>query len=150
MVRKWADQQPAKYRNTALAFGYRCDRKSHSFSGTLAWISRKSRERKGEGVSRPTLVRHLPVFEKYGVITVERRRDGDKNMSSVYHVYFDRFIGSEDPAYDGYLTSLAAMEQPEKPSYPLSGYSGHSVLTCQCDDCRGYVQAYRGVHSRGL
>jgi hypothetical protein len=66
MVRKWADKQPAKYRKTALAFGYRCDVKSHSFSGTLAWISKKSRERKGEGVSRPTLERHLPVFEKHG------------------------------------------------------------------------------------
>ena len=107
MVRKWADKQPAKYRKTALAFGYRCDRESHSFDGTLAWISKKSRERKGEGVSRPTLERHLPVFEKHGVITVERRRNGGQNMSSVYHVHFDRFIGTEDNEFLASLASLA-------------------------------------------
>jgi DNA-binding transcriptional ArsR family regulator len=105
MVRKWADKQPKMYRKTALAFGYRCDMKSHSVDGTLAWISKKSRERKGEGVSRATLERHLPVFEKHGVITAERRRNGDKNMSSVYHVHFDRFIGAAED--NEFLASLA-------------------------------------------
>lgn len=96
MVRKWADQQPDRYRLSALAFGYRCDRKTHSFGGTLQWISKKSRERPGEGVSRATLVRHLSAFIASGVITVERRRDNDKNMSSVYHVDFDKVIKVED------------------------------------------------------
>ena len=92
LVREWADRQPAKYRRTALAFGYRCDRRTHSFSGTLQWVSKQSRKRDGEGVSRATLVRHLAVFAASGVITVERRRDNDKNQSSVYHVDFDKLI----------------------------------------------------------
>ena len=96
MVRKWADIQPVKYRLTALAFGYRCDRLTHSFSGTLQWISKKSRERKGEGVSRATLVRDLTAFRASGVITVENRRDGSRNMSSVYHVDFGKVVEAED------------------------------------------------------
>src|SRR5712664_1438886 len=106
MVREWAGRQPKKCRKTALAFGYRCNTKTHSFDQTLRWISQQSRKRSGEGVSERTLKRHLPVFEKHGVITVERRRDGDKNMSSVYHVHFDRFIGSEDGGYERFLASL--------------------------------------------
>src|SRR5260370_29754543 len=95
MVRKWADKQPAKYRLTALAFGYPCNRKTHSFDQTLDWISKRSRKRDGEGVSRSTLVRHLPAFVASGVIEVERRRDNDKNMSSVYHVDFSKAIEPE-------------------------------------------------------
>lgn len=95
-VRRWANQQPAKYRKSALAFGYRCDADSCSFSGTLDWISKKSRQRKGEGVSRKTLVRHLRAFEDQEVIKVERRRNGDKNMSSVYTVDFDKVIPVDD------------------------------------------------------
>ncbi len=105
MVRKWADQQPKMYRKTALAFGYRCDMNSHTFDGTLAWISKKSRERKGEGVSRATLVRHLTVFTEHGVIRVETRRDGDRNTSSVYHVDFGKVI-AEDADHDAWLSSL--------------------------------------------
>lgn len=96
MVRRWADRQPARYRLSALAFGYRCDRKTHSFSQTLEWISKQSRKRKGEGISESTLQRHLRVFEASGVITVERRRINDKNASSVYHVDFDKLIEAED------------------------------------------------------
>ena len=96
LVRQWADRQPAGYKLSALAFGYRCDRLTHSFDGTLKWISEQSRKRKGEGVSRATLARHLKVFEADGVITVERRRNLDKNMSSVYHVDFDKVIEAED------------------------------------------------------
>jgi hypothetical protein len=92
MVRKWASRQPTKYRRTALAFGYRCDRQTHSFGGTLQWISKQSRKRPGEGVSESTLGRHLKDFEANGVITVERRRSGSRNESSVYHVDFDKVI----------------------------------------------------------
>lgn len=91
-VRQWADRQPAKYRLTALAFGYRCNRKTHSFDGTLQWISKQSRKREGEGVSESTLGRHLRIFIASGVIEVERRRNGSFNMSSVYHVNFDKDI----------------------------------------------------------
>jgi DNA-binding transcriptional ArsR family regulator len=128
MVRKWADKQPKMYRKTALAFGYRCDTNTHSFDGTLAWISKKSRERKGEGVSRPTLERHLKVFEKHGVITVERRRNGSQNMSSFYHVNFDKLIGSDD-GYDEYLASLARLE-------PVTGTpSTDADGLCNCFGC---------------
>jgi hypothetical protein len=96
MVRQWADKQPARYRLSALAFGYPCNRQTHTVEGTLAWIAKHSRKRTGEGVSRATLVRHLPTFVAYGVITVERRRDNDKNKSSVYHVDFSRVIEVED------------------------------------------------------
>jgi hypothetical protein len=103
-VRKWADRQPLKYRKTALAFGYRCDRRTHSFDGTLQWISKKSRERPGEGVSVPTLQRHLKVFSSQGVIEVERRRnDGGMNMSSVYYVNFGMVLLDDR---DAYLVSL--------------------------------------------
>jgi len=96
MVRKWANRQPAKYRLTALAFGYPCNRKTHSFDQTLDWISKRSRKREGEGVSRRKLADDLKVFEANGVIEVERRRNGSQNMSSVYHVCFDKVIEVED------------------------------------------------------
>jgi DNA-binding transcriptional ArsR family regulator len=105
MVRKWADKQPAKYRLTALAFGYPCNRKTHSFDQTLEWVSRRSRKRDGEGVSESTLKRHLKVFEASGVITVERRRNGSQNMSSVYHVDFAKVV-AEDADRDAWLNSL--------------------------------------------
>lgn len=95
MIRKWADEQPVRYRLTALAFGYRCDRKTHSFDGTLRWISKKSRERAGEGVSRSKLADDLKAFEANGVISVERRRDGSRNKSSIYHVDFDKVIETD-------------------------------------------------------
>jgi hypothetical protein len=95
MVRKWADRQPTQYRRTALAFGYPCDRQTHSFDQTLEWVSKRSRKRTGEGVSESTLKRHLKVFEASDVITVERRRDGSRNKSSVYHVDFDKVIEAE-------------------------------------------------------
>jgi len=94
-VRQWAGRQPAKYRLTALAFGYLCNRKTHSFSQTLDWVSKRSRKRPGEGVSRRKLAEDLRVFEASGVITVERRRSGSFNMSSVYHVDFDKVIDPE-------------------------------------------------------
>lgn len=91
-VREWADRQPPKYRKSARAFGYRCNVNSHSFSGTIAWISRLSR-RYGYGVSERTLKSHLKDYEASGVIKVERRRNLDKNMSSVYYVNLDAVIG---------------------------------------------------------
>jgi DNA-binding transcriptional ArsR family regulator len=105
MVRKWADKQPPMYRKTALAFGYRCDVNSHSFDQTLEWVAKQSRKRKGEGVSESTLKRHLKVFEASGVITVERRRNGDKNMSSAYRVDFAKVIVDHD-AWLGSLGDL--------------------------------------------
>ena len=93
MVRDWADKQPAQYRKTALAFGYRCDIETHSFDGTQEWIAKKSRERKGEDVSVSTIKRHLKTFKEQGVITEEKRRgDGAKNKSSIYTVDFGRFV----------------------------------------------------------
>lgn len=93
MVREWADKQPARYRKTALAFGYRCDRETNSFEGTQEWIAKKSRERKGEGVSESTILRHLKVFKEHGVITEEKRRGGGaKNKSSIYTVDFGRIV----------------------------------------------------------
>lgn len=124
MVREWADRQPAKYRHAALAFGYRCDTETHSFSGTLEWVSRLS-WRYGYGVSRATLVRHLRVFREHGVITVERRRKDDKNMSSVYHVDFDRYIGDtpeeqapvivETPVIENDTPEMSAVEPAKSP-----------------------------------
>ena len=130
MVRHWAEQMPAKYRKTALAFGYRCDKKTHSFDGTLRWISQQSRKRSGEGVSRATLERHLKVFEKHGVIEIERRRNGDKNMSSVYTVHFDRFIADDDSA--AFFASLATLE-PKEPARdtPTTDADGN----CNCIGC---------------
>jgi hypothetical protein len=96
MVRQWADKQPARYRLSALAFGYPCNRKTHSFDQTLAWVSKRSRKRPGEGVSLRKLKDDLGVFEASGVIEVERRRDGARNKSSVYHVRFDRVIQADD------------------------------------------------------
>ena len=93
LVRDWADKQPAQYRKTALAFGYRCNIETGSFDGTLEWIAKKSRERKGESVSVSTLKRHLKTFKEQGVITEEKRRgDGAKNKSSIYTVDFGRNV----------------------------------------------------------
>jgi len=130
MVRKWADQQPKMYRKTALAFGYRCDTKTHSFSGTEKWIAKKSRERCGEGISERTVQRHLKVFEKHGVITVERRRNDGQNMSSVYTVHFDRFIAGDDSA--AFFASLASLE-PREPAKdtPTTDADGN----CNCIGC---------------
>ena len=94
MVRQWADKQPAKYKLSALAFGYPCNRKTHSFDQTLDWVARRARKR-GEGVSLRKLKDDLKVFEASGVIEVERRRDGARNKSSVYHVHFDKHIEPE-------------------------------------------------------
>lgn len=129
-VRKWADGQPRKYRKTALAFGYRCDTETHSFSGTEKWISQQSRKRSGEGVSERTIQRHLKAFEKHGVIEVERRRNGDKNMSSVYTVHFDRFITDDDSA--AFLASLTSLG-PNEPARntPTTDLDGN----CNCIGC---------------
>lgn len=129
MVLQWAGRQPAKYRLTALAFGYRCDRLTHSFDGTLEWVSKKSRQRKGEGVSISTLGRHLRVFEASGVITVERRRNGSRNMSSVYRVDFGRVIEAEDMdsrEYRAWVDSLA--DPPEHSGKDLDACPGCRAL----------------------
>lgn len=140
MVRSWADKQPARYRLSALAFGYPCNRKTHCFDQTLKWVSERSRKREGEGVSRATLVRHLPVFVAYGVIEVERRRDNDKNMSSVYHVDFSKVI--EPEAEDmgrrerqrrraerqAWLASMD-VEPPEDDKPPLA-HEGYDLAKC--------------------
>lgn len=137
MVRRWADRQPPKYRKSARAFGYRCDTRTHSFAGTLDWISRKSRERPGEGVSRRTLFRHLAEFTEQGLVTVEKRRNGDKNMSSVYKVNFDvvmresAAVAADDPWADvpvaepfsnqpevSHLTNMPEPEPVDDPSEP--------------------------------
>jgi hypothetical protein len=113
MVRKWAAEQPARYRLTAKAFGYRCDAQTHSFAGTVEWISRKSRERKGEGISQAKIKRDLKVFEAAGVITRERRRNGERNAPSLYHVDFGKVIPETDIEADyliGYLEWLRENE----------------------------------------
>jgi hypothetical protein len=144
MVREWADGQPPIYRKTALAFGYPCNIKTHSFDQTLEWIAKNTRKPKypGPQVSRPTVVRHLAMFRDYDVITVERRRDGDRNMSSVYHVHFDRYIGTGDAERDAFVESLAVPEQPVSPAMPAECY-GHDPLKCGCGACRRYMTAFR-------
>lgn len=96
MVREWAAKQPKRYQLTAKAFGFRCDAETHSFAGTVEWIARKSRERKGEGISAAKIKRDLNDFEAYGVITRERRRNGDRNAASAYHVDFGRVLPDTD------------------------------------------------------
>lgn len=95
--RRWAGRQPVKYRKSLLAFAYRANTETHSFDGTLQWVSKKSRERPGEGVSVSTLIRHLKVFRAHGLVTEQKRRNGDKNMSSVYTLHFDAVISDEKP-----------------------------------------------------
>src|SRR5260370_5118589 len=125
MVRKWADKQPAKYRLTALAFGCPGNRKTHSFDQTLGWVSKRSRKRPGEGVSESTLGRHLKVFEANGVITVERRRDGSQNMSSVYHVDFGKVI-AEGADHDAWLSSLGDL--PKHAGWDINACPGCQAL----------------------
>ena len=98
MVRDWANAQPAKYRKSALAFGFPCDMKTYSFDQTLKWISDQTRWRDGgrDFASARTLRRHLPVFQRHCVIAVEKRQRNGMNASSVYHINFDRCIGSDD------------------------------------------------------
>lgn len=147
MVRKWADQQPKKYRKSARAFGFPCDMETHSFSGTEKWIARHARS-VGIDISESTIQRHLKDFEAYGVITVERRRDKDKNQSSIYHVHFDRFIGTGDTERDAFLTELA---MPDRPALPPEAYQGHNVTTCPCEPCADYrkrFREWREAHSR--
>jgi hypothetical protein len=93
-VCEWASNQPAKYRKTALAFGYPCNVETASFTGTLEWVQDHARKQHID-ISRPTLVRHLKVFREYGLIEVEPHRRGDKNAASTYTVHFDRIVGQE-------------------------------------------------------
>jgi DNA-binding transcriptional ArsR family regulator len=138
MVRQWADSQPEKYRKSALAFGYPCNTETHSFSGTEEWIAKHARKNRID-ISERTIQRHLKVFERSGVITVERRREGNKNVSSLYHVHFDKTIPPGDPERD---TCPISPVIPDRPAMPMECY-GHDILKCQCQHCQGYVKAYR-------
>jgi hypothetical protein len=116
-VKDWALSQPAKYRKTALAFGYRCDKREHCFTGTLKWTSKKSRERTGEGVSVSTLKRHLKVFQDEGLIKVEhgQRKQSDRNVASTYHVDFDAVIDdwASDPIPARVAPPPVILEDPD-------------------------------------
>lgn len=107
-VRGWANRQPLKYRKSAMAFGYRCNVESRSFTGTLQWISDKTRGRDGEYICRRKLAKDLRVFQDQGVIEVKRHRRWDDktghyiNGGSTYTVHLDRAIdvGKIIPADD--------------------------------------------------
>jgi hypothetical protein len=153
MVRKWAAEQPERYRLTAKAFGYRCDAETHSFAGTVEWISRKSRERKGDGISPAKIKRDLKVFEAYGVITRERRRNGDRNAPSVYHVDFGRVLPETDiePEYlIGYLEWLRKNEAEEvTASSADNGQQAGSQTTGQPECENGFHVGYVTVSGDG-
>jgi len=67
-VRAWSEQFPTEtMRKVAYAFGHMADADTGWILGcSLAWIAKHSE------VSRRTLRRYLPLFERYGVITVQR------------------------------------------------------------------------------
>jgi DNA-binding MarR family transcriptional regulator len=93
-VREWADKQPKYLRKSALAFGYPAKPETCTHDFSLEQLAKMSRDhkhrRKGEGVSRATLVRHLKVFLEAGVIERERRTvRGVKNLTSVYRINFE-------------------------------------------------------------
>lgn len=126
MVRAWAARQPKRYRSTALAFGYRCDKVSHSFQGTMEWVSRCSRRRPGEYVSVAKIKRDLKVFAAAGAITAERQRDGDRNAPSVYHVDFERVIPDLPSLEPEYLTAYLEWQRDGESPQVASGIAPES------------------------
>jgi hypothetical protein len=93
-VRAWANKQPPKYRKSALAFGYPCDRFACEFTQTLRWVQANARKN-GVDISESTLKRHLVVFKQAGVIEETKHRAGKENRASTYRVHFDRVMPTE-------------------------------------------------------
>jgi hypothetical protein len=125
-VRAWADRQPLQYRLSALAFGYPADTETCKHSFTLAKLSRMSRRRRGQGVSRSTLAAHLAVFKASGVIKAEKRRGASGRQGpNVYTIDFTKAISEATAGDDGWLE--ASIERT---------FTGQQAPQCGCWWCQ--------------
>jgi DNA-binding transcriptional ArsR family regulator len=113
-VREWAEKQSPKYRKTAAAFAYPADMHTHSHDFRISDISKMSRKRgKGQGVSVSTLTRHLPVLERHGLISAERRQRTGRNQTSIYRIDFARIIPDETAANGGTIPTAGQAPIPQ-------------------------------------
>src|ERR1019366_7799631 len=124
LVKQWASKQPAKYRMSALALGYRMDTETHSFRISVKAISAEARKH-GQFVAESTLKRYLEVFEHYGLVTIERPIDAygerDKDpltgalLSNLYHADFGKVL-TEDQAKEARLHRRILRRRMQQPA----------------------------------
>jgi hypothetical protein len=124
LVKQWACKQPAKYRMSALALGYRMNHETHSFRISVKAISDLAEEH-GQFVAESTLKRDLEVFEHYGLVTIERPVDeyGERAkdpltgalLSNLYTVDFGKVL-TEDQAREARLHRRILRRRKQEPA----------------------------------
>lgn len=98
-VKEWSKQfSPSKLQRFAYVMGSPADTVTHQHFYSFAQVGRLFRKFYKTDISYSTVVRRLHLFEEAGILTIERRRQGEfaehpgRPMSNLYTLHFNKVL----------------------------------------------------------